>query len=62
MWNACLQTCRNNRIGYEVAWFLRKRQTLRVNNSRILSINFQSVVFILPLTYNEIFKSALVYL
>ena len=38
MRNVCLQTYRNNRICYKLAYFLRKIQTLRVNNSRILPI------------------------
>ena len=36
--NDCLQIYRNNRIRSKVAYFLRKIQTLRVNNSRILTI------------------------
>ena len=35
MRNVCLQTYRNNRICKKVAYFLRKIQTLRVNNSII---------------------------
>ena len=61
--NVCLQTYRNNRIRQKVAYFLRKIQTLRVNNSRILRIKnakFQSFVFIWIKTYVEIFKSAFV--
>ena len=38
MQNVCLQTYRNNRIHWKVAYFLRTIQTLRANNSRILSI------------------------
>ena len=38
MQNICLQTYRNNRIRCKVAYLLRKIQTLRVNNSRILGI------------------------
>ena len=34
--NVCLQTYRNNRIREKVAYFLRKIQTLLVNNSKIL--------------------------
>ena len=36
--NVCLQTYRNNGICLKVAYFLRKIQTLRVNNSTILRI------------------------
>ena len=36
--NICLQTYRNNRIRSKVAYFLRKIQILRANNSRILRI------------------------
>ena len=38
MQNVCLQTYRNNRICWKLAYFLREIQTLRVNNSRILTI------------------------
>ena len=48
--NVCLQIQRNNRILQKVAYFLRKMQTLRANNSRILNIqniqNFQGFIFI----------------
>ena len=33
-----LQTFRNNTICYKLAYFLRKIQTLRMNNSRIFAI------------------------
>ena len=36
--NVCLQTYRSNRIRQKVPHFLRKIQTLRVNNSRIIRI------------------------
>ena len=36
--NVCLQTYRKDRIRQKVAYFLRKIQTLRANNSRILKI------------------------
>ena len=65
IWNVCLQTYRNNRICYKVAYFLRKIQNTRVNNSKILRIKdakFQVMIFIWTQTYSEIFKSALVYL
>ena len=42
IWNACLQTHRNNRLCLNVAYFLRKIKPSRVNNSRILSINTKS--------------------
>ena len=42
--NVCFQTYRNNRIRLKVAYFLRKMQTLRVNNSWILRI--QNVTFL----------------
>ena len=38
IWNVCLDSCRNNRIYYKVAYFLRKTQTSRASNSRILRI------------------------
>ena len=38
MRNLHLQTCRYNRIRWKVAYFWRKIQTLRVNNSKILRI------------------------
>ena len=38
IWKVCLQTYRNNRICSKVAYFLRKIQTARINNSRILRI------------------------
>ena len=38
IWNVCLQTYKNNRICWKLAYFLRKIQTWRVNNSRILRI------------------------
>ena len=38
IWNVCLQTCRNNRMFWKVAYFLRKIQNLWVNNWRILRI------------------------
>ena len=38
MRNFYLQTYRNNRICWKLVYFLRKTQTLRVNNSRILTI------------------------
>ena len=37
-WKVCLQTFRNNRICWKLAYFLRNLQTSRVNNPRILSI------------------------
>ena len=43
IWNVCLQTCRNNRICLKVVYFLRKTQTSRVNNSRIL--RFKNATF-----------------
>ena len=36
MWKVCLQTFRNNRICWKLAYFLRNLQTSRANNSRIL--------------------------
>ena len=36
--NVCLQTYRNNRMSWKLAYFLRKIQTSRINNSRILRI------------------------
>ena len=38
MWKVCLQTFRNNRRRYKLAYFLRNLQTSRANNSRILRI------------------------
>ena len=38
MWKVCLQTFRNNRIRYKLAYFLRNLQTSRVNNLIILRI------------------------
>ena len=38
MWKGCLQTFRSNRICLKLAYFLRKLQTLRGNNSRIIRI------------------------
>ena len=48
IWSDCLQTYRNNRVFLKVAYFLRKIQTSRVNNSRIIKFknaNFQRIVF-----------------
>ena len=63
--NVCLQTYRNNRIRQKVAYFLRKIQTLWVNNSRILRIKnakFSGFCFYMNTNVREIFKPALVYL
>ena len=38
MWKVCLQTFRNNRVRYKLAYFLKILQTSRGNNSRILRI------------------------
>ena len=38
MWKVCLQTFRNNRICWKLAYSLRNLQTSRANNSRILRI------------------------
>ena len=38
LWKVCLQTYRVNRICWKVAYFIRKMQTSRVNNSKILKI------------------------
>ena len=38
IWNVCLQTYRNNRICYKIAYFFKKMQTSLVNNSRNLKI------------------------
>ena len=38
MWKVCLQTLRNNRICWKLAYFLRNIQTSRANNSTILRI------------------------
>ena len=38
MWKVCLQTFRNNRICKKLAYFLRKLQVSRANDSRILRI------------------------
>ena len=63
--NVSLQTYRNNRIGKKLAYFLRKIQILRKNNSRIFRIkNAKCSVysFLVFITNREIFKSAFVYL
>ena len=38
MWKVCLQTLRNNRICWKLAYFLRNLRTLRINNSKILRV------------------------
>ena len=56
---------RGIRISGKVAYFLRKIQTLCVNNSEFLGLrmqNFQSIIFIWARTYRKIFKFALVHL
>ena len=65
MWNVCVQTFRNNRICYKLAYFLRNLQTWKVNISRIHRIKspkFSGYCFYMNTTYREIFKFALVYL
>ena len=64
IWNGCLQTYRNNRICYKVAYCLRKIHISRVNYSRIvlgLGMRHSGYCFMWTRTDSEIFKSALVY-
>ena len=65
MWNVCVQTFRNNRICYKLAYSLKNLQTSKVNNLRIHRIKspkISDIVFIWTQTYREIFKFTLVYL
>ena len=46
IWNICLQTCRNNRICWRVAYFVRKIQTSQAREFPRLRIrDFQGIVF-----------------
>ena len=64
MWKVCLQTFRNKRICWKLAYDLRNLQISQANNSRILRIvnaKFSGYCFYMN-TNREVFKSALVYL